>query len=171
MNLKEFYAQNSTAVNMVWFGLVLVLVGGSLRRSSVKSQKVCTYATEGVFSDFHIELKGRSNNNTNRRRTETFYYPLYRYEYRGATYYTRSSTGRGTPYVKNHSVTILLNPENPQEAIIAGEQTKDNILLTLSFIAGLVLLVVGIAGYFLKWFENCYKKQLHIKCVSCFYVI
>ena len=117
-------------------GIVFVGVGIFLYTHGAHLKKVCTSSNQATVVDFEQDIDNESNSIT--------YYPIVEYEVNGKKYNSRYSTGDTThKYSVGQKITILYNPDNPNEYYIEGDNS-DNIGAYICIGVGGLVTILGI---------------------------
>lgn len=120
------------------FGLAaVILVVIPIRR--MKQRNRCTQVVNAVIADVGKDESYDSEDG----KTYVNYYPIYRYEYGGRTFFKSSSNKYLSSPPKGKTVQIRINHQNPEE-IYENKGCADVLRSLIMVIVGLVFAAVGV---------------------------
>lgn len=119
MNIRSFMAENDTYFYILWFGLIFALVGFLFLSQDRKKKRHCTVETMGVFDHFNQKYSNRGKRDG---RVVLMYNPVYRYQYNGHDYSIKYGKNTRDKYSCRQEVTVMLNPDAPDESYIVEEK-------------------------------------------------
>ena len=123
-------------------GIIFVGLGIFLYTHAEHLKKVCIANTQATIVDFDQEIDDESNNIS--------YFPIIEYEVNGKKYNRRHTTADTTrKYSVGQKVSILYNPENPDEYYFEGDKS-DNIVAYICIGVGGIVTILGIYTLFKK---------------------
>ena len=114
-------------------------------RKNANLNKHCTAEVEGVIADVIVETDTGVDSDGGEI-TTTSYTPVYEYTVNGETKRMRgqfSDTGK-TKHKAGTQVTVLYNPDNPDEYMIKGSTTRQTVGMSIFlFVVGIILILMG----------------------------
>lgn len=129
-----------------FLGLVFLLIGLLLQAHSRKKTVLCTQRTTATVTDNIRKVHDRIGEGPS-----FYWYPVVRYYASGRDIETTLSSGRaGAPrYQPGTSVTVLYQPDKPENCFIEGDNTL-RLVCTVFLCVGIGLLLLAlIVGYLL----------------------
>ena len=114
-------------------------------RKNASLNKHCTAEVEGTIAEVVVETD-TSVDSEGGEVVTTSYTPVYEYTVNGETRRKRdqySDTGK-TKYKAGTPVTVLYNPDNPDEYMIKGSTTRKTVSMCIFlFVVGIILIVMA----------------------------
>lgn len=130
-------------LGIVLFGLIFAGVGTFMLVTSLQSRSRTTEPVTATVVDYEQRIDENTDSDGFTSKTYS-YYPVFRFTYNGEEITQPSDYGSGKrEYAMGTQVDILVNPDNPTEIRIKGDNTV--IFMTSIFIvAGLGVVALGI---------------------------
>lgn len=118
-------------------GALFAAIGSVILFSSVRERSLCTVNVPAKV------IRMESRRSSGKRGTSISYAPVVEYTYNGETYVFISSVSSNPPkYHAGESVEVMINPDEPVTAYIAGDSSL-YLLCGICIAVGLISIVIG----------------------------
>ncbi len=117
-------------------GVIVAAIGIFLIYRAYHDNGSCTQSCEAVVADIESHRKGKEINEN-----KEVFVPVFEYEYKGEKYVRAGSSVRYDKFEKGDKVTILIDPDRPQNIYIQPDFLDNLLYYFIIFTGGFSVLV------------------------------